>query len=434
MSGKQVEFTAGAGINLTPNAAEKKIAINLDPATAAEAQAGTNATKPMVPSTANVLIRNSLRASVEAASGGKVTVLYDDQGNPSHMRRFSAMYIKDLYRQYFTSDDAWNASPFKPIENEVHPVFMKNGVRIKELLVGQFQACEVKGRACSLPGQAPRVDLNFGQALALCKSKGAGWTMSTVFIWGFLQALCLRLKYQPRGNTFWGASNLAHWENGLRVDNGIPGNNTGNGLIKTGTGPTSWAHDGTDSGVYDLVGNVWEMQTLMKLVDGKIIMPSDNNIDLAENLWPDTGVRYDSTGGTADGTGINLVAGDVGNPVMSDAITKYTGLPGSNDTYGTAIIDAWNGFRSVAKKSGYDVPVLMVLAGLAPVSLLGGVYETNVALDGSVDIINNGTRFPITGSDWYANWSAGGLGALRLTQISIAHAWWFGFRPAFLLV
>ena len=32
-------------------------------------------------------IKDNLRASVEAATGGKVTVLYDDVGNPSFMVR-----------------------------------------------------------------------------------------------------------------------------------------------------------------------------------------------------------------------------------------------------------------------------------------------------------------------------------------------------------
>ena len=59
-----------------------------------------------------ILVPDSLRLSVEAASGGKVTVLYDDQKNPSFMRRFAPMTIKELYRQYFddTDDDDWDAS------------------------------------------------------------------------------------------------------------------------------------------------------------------------------------------------------------------------------------------------------------------------------------------------------------------------------------
>ncbi|MDR1379654.1 MAG: hypothetical protein LBJ36_11485 [Synergistaceae bacterium] len=84
----------------------------------------------------SILVKDSLRMSVEAASGGKVTIIYDDLGNPSYMRRFPPMLIKDLYRHFYQSDADWNASPFKIIENDPHPAFMKNGTQIKELMVG----------------------------------------------------------------------------------------------------------------------------------------------------------------------------------------------------------------------------------------------------------------------------------------------------------
>ena len=42
----------------------------------------------------SIYVKDSLRNAVEAASGGKVTVMYDDLDNPSYMRRFAPMTIK----------------------------------------------------------------------------------------------------------------------------------------------------------------------------------------------------------------------------------------------------------------------------------------------------------------------------------------------------
>jgi hypothetical protein len=371
--------------------------------------------------------------AVEAASGGKVTVLYDDQGNPSYMRRFAKMTNKDLYRQYYEDDDAWGASPFKAIENEVHPAFMKGGTQIRELLIGQYAAYDLNSRACALPGVDPRASHNYDSSLARCKDKGTGWTLNTIWNWGFVQALCLRMKYQPRGNTNYGRSHELTWETALRVDGGIAGDTAGTPRAKTGTGPTSWTHDGTESGIYDLVGNIWEWVTGMKLDDGKILLSPDNNIDLAESGWLDTGARFDSTVGTADGEGNGEGSGDIGDPILSDEIKKYTGVPGSNAYDKEAIIGGESGFRSLTKKSGYSVPVALVQAGLAPVTLVGGSYESGAALKGAIWVRNYGERVPVVGGRW-DDGTASGLGALHLGNPRSSAGGHIGLRPAFLLV
>lgn len=378
---------------------------------------------------ATVWVKNSLRNSVEAASGGKVTVLYDDKDNPSYMRRFPPMKNKDLYRQYFANDDAWNASVFKPIENEAHPAFIKDGTQIRELLVGQYLACIVNSRACSLPGMTPWSWPTYDNAFEMCKNKGPGWAMNTIYIWGFLQALCLRQKYQPRGNTYLGQSYEMSWETGLREDSDKAGIAGGKPSTKTGTGPASWNHDGTETGVADLVGNLIERVSLMKLVDGKIIMPEDNNTDLAESAWSDTGARFDATTGTADGSGMEG-DGASGAPVISDVITKYSGLPGNNENsfkYATLSI------RNMTKKTDYMPPVSLILAGLAPITHYNGAYEAENALKGLINVRNYGERMPLCGGNMFHNLNAG-MGMFYLNFPRTTPSGWLGVRPVFLLV
>ena len=309
---------------------------------------------------------------------------------------------------------------------------MKGGVQIRELLVGKYHATALNGRACSLPGTNLWQQINYDNALAACKNKGPGWTMTTMYIWGLLQALCLRQKFQPRGNTQYGRSHEVTWETALREDGGIPGVTTGTPRTKPGTGPMSWNHDETETGIADLVGNVWEWGTLMKLVDGKIMMPEDNNIDLAESAWPDTGARYDSTVGTSDGAGVDMSAGDIRDPVISDAITKYAGLPGTDAHYKESSISGEAGFRSMTKKASYNPPLSLIFAGLAPIVHYGGAYEAGNALKGGIWTRNYGTRLPLLGGTWSDGANAG-LGALGLYIARSFARGYIGFRPAFLL-
>lgn len=181
------------------------------------------------------------------------------------------------------------------------------------------------------------------------------------------------------------------------------------------------------------MGNLSERVSLMKLMDGKIIMPPDNDIDLAESAWSDTGARFDATTGTADGSGMEGNSAS-GAPVISDVITKYSGPLGNNDNSSKyASITGESGFRSMTKKSGYTPPVSLILAGLAPITHYGGTYEGGNALKGSISVKNNGERMPRCGGNMF-NALGAGMGALSLSSPRTQSDGWLGARPTFLLV
>lgn len=48
-----------------------------------------------------------------------------------------------------------------------------------EIFVGTFMAMVHDGRACSLPGQVPKVYTNMDQAITYCRAKGPGWHCMT---------------------------------------------------------------------------------------------------------------------------------------------------------------------------------------------------------------------------------------------------------------
>ena len=151
-------------------------------------------------------------------------------------------------------------------------------------------------------------------------------------------------------------------------------------------------------------------------------MPSDNNFNLAETSWPDTGVKFDSTATGDEST----PAQDIGDPVISNAITKYAGPTGDDGQYGYLQITNW---KDLTKKDGYTVPISMLQALIAPITLAGGTYSQDPK--GALYVRNYGARFPFRGGDWYYGASAG-LFYLNLCDARSHSASSFGFRLAFI--
>ena len=355
-----------------------------------------------------IFTKDTLRASVEAATGGQMTILYDDKGFPSYMVRIPKFNLQDIDPIYGSG---------------VHPAFIVGGVEKSEIFIGAFQSKVYDGRACSIPHVDPTTSINFDNAKVACTAKGAGWHLMTNWEWAAVALWCLKNEFQPRGNTNWGRSHEATYETGTRVDNVAPGTTSGTGRTLTGSGPAAWRHNNTFTGIADLVGNISEWTDGLKLVDGKIYMPSDNNFNLAEANWPDTGVRFDSTT-----TGDESSSGDIGDPVISDAVTKYAGPVGSNEQYGYTQIANW---KDLTKKVDYNIPASMLQAAIAPVTLSGGAYSQNPK--GALYVRNYGERSLIRGGYWY--WGYGvsaGLFYLNLNNHRSHSVNNIGFRPAYI--
>jgi len=352
-----------------------------------------------------IFTKDTLRASVEAATGGQMTILYDDKGFPSYMVRIPKFNLQDIGPIYGSG---------------VHPAFIVGGIEKSEILIGAFQAKIYDGRACSIPHVDPTVNINFDNAKAACTAKGAGWHLMTNWEWAAVALWCLKNEFQPRGNTNYGRSHEATYETGTRVDNVAPGTASGTGRTLTGSGPASWRHNNTFTGIADLVGNVSEWVDGLKLVDGKILMPSNNNFNLAETSWPDTGVRFDSTA-----TGDESSSGDIGDPVISNEITKYAGPVGDNGYYGYLSIANW---KDLTKKVDYNVPASMLQAAIAPITLSDGTYSQDPK--GYLYIRNYGERFPLRGGYW-THGAFAGLFYLTLYYARSSTSSTFGFRPAF---
>lgn len=322
--------------------------------------------------TVAILKKDELRTEVEAASGGKQTVLYTVKGQPSYFNVIPAFRCEDLGPEYGTG---------------LHPAFVVGGVEKSEIFIGTYQAIIRDGEALSLPGEDPANCINFDQARAACLAAGSGFHLMTNWEWAALALWCIKNGFgQLRGNTDSGRSHASGEESGKISKYG---------RTLTGSGPDAWRHDGTPYGIADLVGNVWEWNVGLKMVDGRIIMPPDNNFTLPEAEWPATGVRLDIA--------------DEG-PCFTNEVTEQ------------ASDSAW--FSDLAAEN-YEAAAILKRALLCPVA------NQDVSGRFWYDNTEGFEALPFRGGGWvsgdYAGLAALGLDFHRsLGDINL------GFRPAFI--
>lgn len=223
----------------------EQIAVPADPAPLVDSS--PRAARPVF----DVLVRDPLREAVEAQSGARATVLYDAAGHPNHMHVLPRLTYADLGFERQLGHG--NVSAFEV-----------GGAVKSEIFIGLYQACKVDGLGCSVPGARPWVDVSYDEAVAAARAKGPGWHMMTAHEWAAIAFWCMANGYQPRGNVAEGsAGGRYRHETGRGY-----GNDRHIGL--TGTGPASWRHTDEPMGIADLVGNVLEWNSLIKLVDSEV--------------------------------------------------------------------------------------------------------------------------------------------------------------------
>jgi hypothetical protein len=361
------------------------------------------------------LNKDTLLNSILAASGAKQVVKYNVNGDPCVFTRIPKFNLEDI-------------APSLGIGP--HPAFIVNGVVKNEILIGTYQAIVEKGCAISIPGQSPKVNIDFDTAKAACVSNGPGYHLMTAWEWAAIALWCLRNGTQPRGNTSSGKSHEAVWETGTPApDNAAK--------TLSGAGPASWRHDGTYQGIADLVGNVWEWNDGMKLVNGRFYFPLDNNFGLAESSWPASPIYMDASVGPGDRNGVAIT----GTPIISDRITKYSETPTPSDgsdvgDYDYTHISGAAGWQTMAVSTTFDGLQLTDRQRAAQLllspRLASGSDLLFPATKGAIWCRNYGTRFPLRGAYW-GNGVSAGVGSLALINRRAAVYDFVGLRPAFIL-
>lgn len=337
-----------------------------------------------------------LKLAVEGLSGGKNTIILDDKGMPSFMVRIPQFK---------------NADVITGGTQDVHPAFIVDGVHKKEILISKYQNIVKDDRAYSLPLMDPRTYVNFDQAKMYSENKGPGFHLMTNAERAALALWCKKNGTMPRGNNNYGNDHSAAHEKGVVTYTYSGGTN---GRVATGSGPASWAHDGTVDGIYDLNGNVWEWVGGFRLMNGEIQVIANNNAAKHVNqtagstLWKaileDGTLVEPGTAGTLKYDGTSTIK----------VVKNITATASVNTT-----------FKDIGLEASLSTP--QILKSLA-------LYPADAESHGSdrLYVNNDGEKLPLFGGNWN-NGAAAGVFALYLSNPRSNSYHHIGFRSAYIL-
>ena len=341
---------------------------------------------------------DEIKFTIEALSGGKNTVLFDDQEMPSIMVPFN----KFKYSDVITGGSS-----------NIHPAFSVGGVEKDVIFMSKFQNVVVNSRAYSLAGKDPATNMNNDQAFAYCRNKGRGWCLSPYALWSAIALWCRKNGTMPRGNNNYGK------DHGYTYEKGTPamydGANPGRTL--TGSGPNTWNHNWMPDGISDLNGNIWEWCAGMRLVDGEIqIIPYSNIFD------PEISNGATSTAWKAIMPDGSLVEPGTSGTLKYDWVSSHIQLTTSITTYADSARD--DSYASMTLASGLSAPE--IAKGLL-------IYPDEPSGDYGGDhrwMNNSGERLPICGGGWDVGATAGVFAVYLINPRSLAFRN-IGFRSAF---
>lgn len=346
-------------------------------------------------------IKDAYRQQVEAASGGRQTVLYTAKGQPSIMNIIPAFNLQDIDAGLGTG---------------VHPAFIVGGVQKSEIFIGTHIGSVSENELISHPGVEPARSRNHDQFVTLARACGAGWHVMTNAEWSAIALWSYKNGTMPRGNTNYGRSSDAPYETARRMDLLEPGNTGGNPRTRTGSGPATWRHDHTMHGISDLCGNVWEWSPGMRIVDGEIRVIANNDAALTAT---------DFAAGSTAWRAIDGATGDLVAPGHANAV-KYAA---SGTAAYTLVRASGQSFEGMTNPGSTPVSS----AALQKLKSLGLFPAANTGLSGDGFWHNlTDERLPFRGGVWNGG-AAAGVFALRLGSLrSLADAG-VGARPAFVI-
>ena len=205
----------------------------------------------------DILIRDQLRLSVEAASGGKQTVLYTAKGQPSYMT-----IVERFESSEFGSSIGMGS---------VHPAFIVNDQIIDQIYVGTYNGSVLNGELVSQPYTDPQLGGNqtIWQLMNLARACGRGFHLMTNLEW-------VATAYRGLID---GGKNLGNTDAGGKDQKGGKGQLIAGQteFTYTGSGGAAWTHNGSPVGIHDMVGNVHEFVTGLRVVGGEIQVSINNH-------------------------------------------------------------------------------------------------------------------------------------------------------------
>ena len=343
--------------------------------------------------------------ALEAVCPGN-EILYDDKGMPSVMVKLPKMSYADL--GIGSSTNAF-------------PAWIVNGEEKDYIWISKYQNIVENSRAYSLPGRDPKAYITFDQAIAACTAKGDGWHLMTRFEWAALVHWCQQNGVMPKGNNYYGK----HSSESLykAIPSMARDSSNRRQRVATGTGPLTWSHDQTPSGIWDLCGNVWEWIGGVRTVYGELQILVNNNAADAAHSQAEAGTEWmalsASDGSLITPNGSGTTSGSIKMDWVSSKLTYAASLtdsaPGShNCTFANVVAGA---------AIGDDAKLVLQTLGVLPVT--GALYSTHQVYFNNAEA----ERCFHCGGYWY--FSAYGIASFNGSYPRSLSNTYFGFRSAY---
>lgn len=285
-----------------------------------------------------------------------VVAIYDDFGIPSIMHRFRKITNKELFGG----------------SDKINPAFIIGDEIVDELYISVYENCNIGGRPYSLPYMKAWTNITNDDAAKACFSKGAGWHMLTAAEWGLLANTSLKNGTLPHGNTNAGEYHADASEHGEVYDSCY---------TLTGSGPATWTHDHTPTGVHDLCGNHWEMVRGLRVRNGVLEAAKNNDAAMDIDLTPD---------------------GSGWQGVVDDSVNKKYIRVSVNDDDEISLITDGSAEEGYTGSRWGDVKIVCESEQLKELALYPGEPDAYLWMDST-----NGEYFALRGGSWSSGSSAG---------------------------
>lgn len=280
-----------------------------------------------------IIIKDSLRQSVEAASGGKQTVLYSPKGQATFMSIFEKV---DL-------------STFSDELTGTHPAFIINGKEVSQLFIGTYQGTIINGELVSQPWATPTNGLLISAYRNAISAMGAGHHLMTMPEWGLVAAYD-NTGTQTLGNTNAGSSHLDSKKKGKIIAGQA-------NQIYTGSGPVEFRLNAKYNGPSDLVGNRFQICDGFRFASDELQIVENNNAAMS---------GFDLGVNSANWKAINGQTGALITPAYSGAInTDYVATTQNSIRLASATVNADYGIYNLQA----NVPTLTGSNRIQPAAL-----------------------------------------------------------------